>query len=90
MRTAWKHGVVGVDDADSATTSIFYLEAEKQRQKELAEKEFINKRRQKGKEHLTFFDISDSDKTRNGNVRPDASRPRGLEAVQHFAQRRQT
>ena len=49
MRTAWKHGVVGVDDADSATTSIFYLEAEKQRQKELAEKEFINKRRQKGK-----------------------------------------
>ena len=29
MRTAWKHGIVGVDDADSATTSIFYLEAEK-------------------------------------------------------------
>ena len=31
MRTAWKHGVVGVDDADSAKTSVFYLEAEKQR-----------------------------------------------------------
>ena len=24
MRTAWKHGVLGIDDADSKQTSIFY------------------------------------------------------------------
>ena len=45
MKTAWKHGVLAVDDADSKQNSVFY--ADQRLKKELAqqEKDFINKRR---------------------------------------------
>jgi len=26
MKTAWKHGVLGVEDADSKSTSVFYTD----------------------------------------------------------------
>jgi hypothetical protein len=34
MKTAWRHGVLGVDDADSKTTSCFY--ADKKIQNDIA------------------------------------------------------
>jgi len=31
MRTAWKHGVTGIDDADSNAASVFYSDAKDQK-----------------------------------------------------------
>ena len=52
MRTAWKHGVMGVDDADSKTTSIFYSDVRDANNSKQKDKDFINDRRQQGKSHF--------------------------------------
>lgn len=45
MKTAWKHGVVGIDDADSKQTSSFYVENRDQKVREQQAKNEINQRR---------------------------------------------
>ena len=45
----WKHGVTGVDDADSPKAQEFYQSAKNQKEAAQAEKDVINKRRLKCK-----------------------------------------
>jgi len=45
IREGWRHGIVGVDDADSATTQVFY-QTQKERKTSMAhDKDAINHRR---------------------------------------------
>lgn len=45
MRTGWRHGIVGVDDADEDNTQVFYKN-EKERKINLSQqKKIINDRR---------------------------------------------
>ena len=45
FKGGWRHGVLGVDDADSNTTSVFYKDTHQQKVKEQEEKQIINSRR---------------------------------------------
>ena len=45
MRTGWRHGIVGVDDADSDSTQVFYQSSRQQKNFLLADKDLINSRR---------------------------------------------
>lgn len=45
MRTAWKHGVLGLDDADSKQTQCFYKDARDEKEAKQRSKDFINSRR---------------------------------------------
>ena len=45
MRTAWKHGVHGFDDADSKHTECFYSENRDKQLKRQQDKDYINKKR---------------------------------------------
>lgn len=45
MKTAWKHGVVGVVDSDSPQTSEFYRAAKQQRDLAKKAKDFIKQHR---------------------------------------------
>lgn len=49
MRTAWKHGVMGIDDADSYKTQVFYSEKRDAQLKAQADRDYINNRRKQGK-----------------------------------------
>ena len=55
MRTAWKHGVMGVDDADSKHTTVFYAETRDAQLAKQRDKDSINERRKQGKYLLTDF-----------------------------------
>lgn len=45
MKTAWRHGVFGYDDADSGKTQVFYQEKRDERDKVQQGKDYINKNR---------------------------------------------
>jgi hypothetical protein len=45
MKTAWKHGVLGFDDADSRTTQCFYKDVKDLKDFAQKEKDLINLRR---------------------------------------------
>ncbi len=49
MSTGWRHGVVGIDDADSAATQVFYQSARNEKASAYESKDQINKRRTKRK-----------------------------------------
>ena len=52
MQKGWRHGVVGVDDADSEQTQIFYQTNRSEKLNVETKKNLINKRRQKRKYKL--------------------------------------
>lgn len=45
MRTGWRHGVVGVDDADDENTQVFYKDENQRKLTNQRSKDFINTRR---------------------------------------------
>lgn len=47
FKAGWRHGIVGVDDADSPNTSIFYKEQHDLKLHQQKEKDAINNYRQK-------------------------------------------
>ena len=49
MKTAWRHGVFGVDDADSKEAQCFYQEVRDLKEKSQREKDIINHKRTGGK-----------------------------------------
>ena len=49
LSKGWRHGIVGVDDADSDATQIFYQSARNEKMSTTQSKDMINKRRQKRK-----------------------------------------
>ena len=55
IRTGWRHGIVGVDDADSESTQVFYQSSRQQKNFSLADKDMINKRRQKRKYNISVY-----------------------------------
>ena len=57
MSTGWRHGVVGVDDADSPTTQVFYQSQRNEKVASFQSKDSINKRRTKCKLLITIFPL---------------------------------
>ena len=57
MKTAWRHGVFGVDDADSKQAQCFYQEARDLKEKSQREKDIINHKRTGGKLKLLLMYI---------------------------------
>lgn len=49
LSQAWRHGIVGVDDADSSNPQVFYKTTRDQKDKVVGDKDLINKRRTKCK-----------------------------------------
>lgn len=45
MRTAWKHGVTGIDDADSNKTQVFYSDKRDEQVRKQRDADYINNRR---------------------------------------------
>ena len=45
MKTAWRHGVFGYDDADSGKTQVFYQEKRDEKERAQREKDNINRNR---------------------------------------------
>jgi len=45
MRTAWKHGVTGLDDSDSLKTQVFYADKRDTALKAQQDRDYINDRR---------------------------------------------
>lgn len=58
MRTAWKHGVMGIDDADSKKTQCFYSEVRDQKVARQQSKDFINTRRTECKSSKCFLKLN--------------------------------
>ena len=54
MSKGWRHGVVGVDDADSEQTQVFYQTNRAEKLNVKYNKDLINKRRQKRKWKTIF------------------------------------
>jgi len=55
MRTGWRHGVVGVDDADDENTQVFYKDENQRKLTNQRSKDFINTRRKDGKLSVSQF-----------------------------------
>ena len=64
MRTAWKHGVTGIDDADSNVASVFYADAKDLKNQKEQEKNKINGNRTKSKN--SWFNLIFSCLNRHG------------------------
>lgn len=45
FKGGWRHGITGIDNADSPSTSIFYLNQNKLKQFKESEKHIINEKR---------------------------------------------
>ena len=45
MKGGWRHGVTGIDNANSANTSVFYQNMKKEKDHWQSEKDTINKKR---------------------------------------------
>lgn len=54
MKTGWRHGVTGIDDADSYKTQCFYEDSKNQKALIQSSKDEINSRRLKSKICLNF------------------------------------
>ena len=54
MSKGWRHGVVGLDDADSEQTQVFYQTNRTEKLNVKFNKDLINKRRQKRKWKTIF------------------------------------
>ena len=54
LSKGWRHGIVGVDDADSDATQIFYQSARNEKMSTTQSKDMINKRRQKRKYYFSI------------------------------------
>lgn len=51
LREGWRHGIVGVDDADSLITEEFYKDKRNAKLAAQAEKDSINDKRTRSKSH---------------------------------------
>jgi hypothetical protein len=49
IKGGWRHGIVGIDNADSENTSVFYQDAKKARNFADSEKEVVNNKRLQSK-----------------------------------------
>ena len=49
LSQGWRHGIHGVDDADSSNPQVFYQTAKESKDKAALDKELINRRRTKRK-----------------------------------------
>ena len=49
LRTGWRHGILGIDDADSDSATVFYATTNSEKKTVAEQKDIINKRRQKSK-----------------------------------------
>ena len=49
IKNGWKHGVTGLDNADSENTSIFYQDSKKRKDSSQADKDKINAHRLQSK-----------------------------------------
>jgi hypothetical protein len=49
IKSGWRHGITGIDNADSEYTSVFFQEAKKNKDKIMSEKSILNNTRLQGK-----------------------------------------
>ena len=66
IKSGWRHGIVGVDDADSPETQVFYQSARNDKQNLQQNKDVINNRRQKRKYNYSCV-TNDLIVSRNGS-----------------------
>ena len=57
FKTAWRHGITGIDNADSANASVFYQDEKARRDFIQKEKDTVNNKRKDSK--LTFSRLSE-------------------------------
>ncbi len=66
IKNGWRHGIVGVEDPDSPTPSVFYQEALERKNKIYHDKEVINVRRSKSKFILFVLILHNRSRIRMG------------------------
>lgn len=49
IKGGWRHGITGIDNADSSNTSVFYQENKNQKSFAQSERDFINNKRLQSK-----------------------------------------
>jgi hypothetical protein len=55
IKGGWRHGITGIDNADSVNTSVFFQEQKRMKDSLMSEKNILNKTRLEGKYNLIFL-----------------------------------
>jgi len=56
IKGGWRHGITGIDNADSENTSVFFQEQKKMKDSVMSEKNILNNKRLQGKLfHVVFY-----------------------------------
>ena len=56
IKGGWRHGITGIENADSDNTSVFFQEQKKMKDFIMSEKNILNKKRLEGKIfHIVFY-----------------------------------
>lgn len=59
IKNAWRHGITGMDNADSVNSSIFYRDLKSRKDFQQSEKDTINSKRKDGKYlNLNYLGLS--------------------------------